>query len=468
MIGYLSNFRIVDGVAVYTGAFTPSTSPLQKTQSSGTNISAITGSQTSLLTCQSNRFIDNSNGAIAITPSGTPLVQAFQPFSPAASYSAATYGGSGYFDGDGDYLTWTGTALGSGNFTIECWSYPLQLRTTAPYIDSNNGLLFRQDGANILVFDRTNSTYWSTTGNLCKLNAWNHIAVVRNSGTITVYINGVNGGSSSNSTNFTVTSYVMSAFFDSSVSPNAYYGYLSNFRIVVGTAIYTAAFTPPTLPVTAVSGTSLLTNFTNAGIYDAAWQNNALTVGDAQTIYLPLKLFNNAVRFDGTGDYLNVPSSSQLQLGSGDFTIEAWIYLNAISGSSTGAIVAKYTGGVVTTSEYLFQITTNGSIGIALDGAGAEDYFTSSASIFTTNTWYHVAVTKSGSGTNNVKIWQNGIQVAQGTSTRTLNSTSTALTIGSSGAGSYFNGYIQDLRITRGVARYTNNFVPPSADFKTR
>jgi hypothetical protein len=283
-----------------------------------------------------------------------------------------------------------------------------------------------------------------------------------------VYTNGVAGATVTSTTTLVGSSNPFTIGADNNGDAAALIGYISNARIVIGSTVYGSNFTPPTTPVTAVSGTSLLTNFTNAGIYDASWQNNAMTVGDAQTIYLPLKLFNNAVRFDGTGDYLNLITAPALNLSGSDFTIEAWIYLNAISGSSTGAIVAKYTGGVVTTSEYLFQITTNGSIGIALDGAGAEDYFTSSASIFTTNTWYHVAVTKSGSGTNNVKIWQNGIQVAQGTSTRTLNSTSTALTIGSSGAGSYFNGYIQDLRITRGVARYTNNFVPPSADFKTR
>ncbi|NDG30961.1 hypothetical protein EB118_12920 [bacterium] len=114
---YYSNLRVCKS-AVYTTTFTPSTTPLTSTSQGATNCV--------LLTAQSNRFVNNVAGA-TVTISGSPSVQAFSPFNPTSSWSAQTNGGSGYFDGSGDFLTAaTNSAVldsGSGTITVEAWVY---------------------------------------------------------------------------------------------------------------------------------------------------------------------------------------------------------------------------------------------------------------------------------------------------------------------------------------------------------
>ena len=125
--GYFSNIRVVKGNAVYTGAFTVPTSPLSATQSSGTNISAITGTETSLLTCQSATFIDNSTNNFTITAYGNSQPTYYNPFTVSYSslqaYSSSVNGGSMYFDGTTDYVYATVTAPGTNDYTLEAWVY---------------------------------------------------------------------------------------------------------------------------------------------------------------------------------------------------------------------------------------------------------------------------------------------------------------------------------------------------------
>jgi len=454
--GYISNLSVLNGTAKYNSAFTPSTTPL----------STSTTNQT-LLACSSNRFIDSNTATTAktITVFGSSSIQAFQPFSPAASYSAATYGGSGYFNGTTDYLTAASNAAfrleTNTTWTWETWVYPTALNAAMVLSgnttngSSNGHSIYLASGLlRIIQFGVSNFASSATA----KLNQWNHLAIVCNSGTATFYLNGTSSGSISWGSGTAGGTLFVGSYFGADPFP----GWISGTRYQLGVAQVPPAG-GPTSPVTATANTSLLLGYTNAGIYDAAWQNNALTVGDAQVSTTQKQWGTTSMRFDGTGDYLNVITAPALNLSGSDFTIEAWIYLSSIA--ATGSIVSKYVVSNVGASEFLFWITSTGAIGFAIDGGGGEDYIASSAGTFATGSWYYVAVTRSGTGTNNVKLWQNGTQVAQGTSTRTMNVTSTALTVGSIGASNYFNGYIQDLRITKGVAR---TITTPTAAFPTR
>ena len=109
--GYLSNYRIVKGVAVYTGAFTVPTSPLGTSQAAGTNIAAVTPSQVSLLTCNGPGLIDSSPNAYTLTNNGNAVTSQYAPFSSFSAISrSATQTQTILTSGSGTYYTPSGVA----------------------------------------------------------------------------------------------------------------------------------------------------------------------------------------------------------------------------------------------------------------------------------------------------------------------------------------------------------------------
>jgi len=454
--GYMSNVSFVSGSNVYDPASSTITVPTTPLSTSTTN--------QALLTCQANRFIDSNTATTAktITLTGSPSVQAFSPFNPTASWSAATYGGSGYFDGNGDYLTLpAGTAFapGTGDFTVDGWFYASSFsgdpiiwsQTTS---GSNYFMLYVSAASNTLIFIGSNI---STSGaaNLV-LNAWNYFSVRRSSGTVTVYTNGTAGTGGSNTSDLNNTTYVPTIGRYTHSATNAFTGYIANLRYVKGTAI-TPSGVPTTLN-TAVSGTSALLNFTNAGIYDATSKNDLETVGNAQISTTQSKFGGSSMSFDGTGDYLRSPASPLFNFNTGDFTVEAWVYTSSAVAYAT--VIDKSIGSGGTTGWFLEWSSTRG-IWFFYQGSSASAAYT-----VATGQWYHLAVSKSGSS---LRLFVNGVQQGS-TATVTADITSTyGVSVGASnGTPQYqLNGYIQDLRITKGYARYTANFTPPTAAFPT-
>lgn len=459
--GYISNLRVVAGTAVYTANFTPPTAPL----------TAITN--TSLLTCQSNRFIDNSSNAFAITVNGTPSVQAFSPFAPTASYDASVHGGSGYFDGSGDYLTVADNAafnFGTNNFCIEGWIYPTGLGATRRlYLhqtSSTNQISIYQLNTNYLgVYIATAGTAIVniTSSVLLPANAWTHFAFVRNGSTFTLYQNGVSVGTATSAT--AAPDPTGSLYIGSSAIPDEQWlGYISSYRVVNGSAVYTAAFTPPTAPLTNITNTSLLLNFTNGGITDATAKNVLETVGNAQISTTQSKFGGSSIYLDGTGDWLQAPNNQLYVLGSSDFTIEAWIYTTT---TATQTICAKETS---VSNSYLFHINNSSGNKLAINLATNSTTYgltLTGATTLSINTWYHVAVVRSGSAANNIKLFINGVLDAQGSFSGSVYNDTSLFTIGyrQSTSTLYFNGYIDDFRFTNGYARYTANFTPPTSAF---
>jgi hypothetical protein len=191
---------------------------------------------------------------------------------------------------------------------------------------------------------------------------------------------------------------------------------------------------------------------TNAGIYDSAMQNNLTTVGDAKISTTQSKFGGSSMYFDGTGDYLKVNSNISLALGAGDFTLELWMYPNATYSGGYAGIVDSRTSADGAGLIYFGYTGTANQIGWKDNNTNVV------TGTVTQSAWNHVAVVRSN-GT--MKLYINGSSVSTG-----ANSTNYSVPftyIGSSFDSYAFNGYIDDLRITKGYARYTTTFTPPTS-----
>ena len=185
--------------------------------------------------------------------------------------------------------------------------------------------------------------------------------------------------------------------------------------------------------------------------------------------------FGSAIAFDKVDDRLTLAASSDFAFGTGDFTVEFWAYSRDVSSASqsgymqisatSGGLDTTYNDGLIITQG---QSITGGSItpqdgGIVAKMGGAlfVNSCGSSSSVLTVSTWQHIAFTRSSS---TARLFVNGVQV--GISTLASNLTGSHLVIGGYYSTAYlFDGYIDDLRITKGVARYTSNFSVPAAPF---
>ena len=448
--GYISNLRVIKGSAVTP---TVPTTPL----------TAISG--TSLLTCQSNRYIDNSSNAFTITTTGTPSVQRFNPFGTSTAYSTSVIGGSGYFDGTGDYLTASTNISLSGDFCIEAW---FKTTTTINYAcifsdeTINNGTtILLNNGSNngqITVYSKNIVTNFASTVTGLNNNAWHHVAFTRSGSTCYLFVDGVQQNTTTGSgTSTGSTARIGTSFFAS----RDFSGYISDFRFVTGSAVYTSAFTPPTTPLTAISGTQLLLSMQNGAIYDNAMMNDLETVGNAQISTSVKKYGTGSLYFDGTGDWLITPDNPSLEFGSGNFTLECWIN-TTVSNSGYVSAVAKWgtsnqswmirAASADVGSGWSFFYSTDGSSYATVFGSSIND-----------GNWHHIAVTRSG---NVFRTFTDGTLNNSATAAVTLYDGTLPVYVGAQNTGSNpFTGYIDDLRITKGYARYTASFTAPTAAF---
>jgi hypothetical protein len=462
--GYISNMRVVKGTALYTANFTPSTTPLTAV------------ANTSLLTCQNSTFVDNSTNRFVITSAGDARPVPTNPFGFTAgtrtNYTPAVYGGSMSFDGSGDFLTVPDNAalqMGSGDFTVEFWiNFSSIASYQTPFDKGYTGagaLAFQTGLGNGRMVIYASGSAAITESGTAPTGTWIHYALVRRGTTLTLYRDGVASGSATNSTNFNNSSQLgiganAVAPPGGSIGMYAINGYISDLRITKGTALYSSNFVPPVAPVQPTANTTLLLNGTGAAIYDASTLNNLETVGDARNVTNVVRYGNTSMFFDGTGDGLIMPSSINFDLPT-NFTIEMWLNLSDLLSDWQAIISRAY---AVTGGWRLYKTTGANQLRWYV---GSANPVGTTGSTMVNNTWSHVAVVRNGS---TVTIYIDGVNRGSGTDATNLSPGNYALEIGRGVVTSEYpmTGYIQDLRITKGVARYTANFTPPTAAFPTK
>jgi hypothetical protein len=439
---YFRDFRVTKGLARTISA---STEPLTS------------DADTSILVGVLPYIGDASSYNHTPTFIGSPSTKPFGPYDY-NEYSATDHGGSVYFDGNGDYIDLGNGHVTTGDFTLEFWARSTT-QVGAYWVDLNgtNRLsLFYDNGDQgsgpDQSFNAYDTNYRGSAGSLPKIAAsWNHVAWVRSSGTITHYVNGVSKYSWSNSLDYTNANIRIGS--DNRGYGQYVNGNMSDFRIVNGTAVYTSNFTPPSAPLSS-SGASLHIKGTDASIIDKSQTTNLKLYGNTTGSTTQVKFVGSkSMYFDGSGDYISIPADDSIF--SKDYVIEFWMY--PTQDANLSMPFSKGTG------FQIYHLGGNIASEMSVNNSHPFTIHTSNFGSISTNAWSHISLVRDSSA-NTYKFYINGTLEKTVSSSSNIDAGAADWIIGGYLGTSYsFQGYIQDLRVTEGLARYTANFTPPTA-----
>jgi hypothetical protein len=423
----------------------------------------------------STTFTDDSNSGKTITAVGNAAISTAQK----------KFGTGGLaVDGTGDYVSApysTDWDFGAGDFTIELFYRPdstvgqhqglmscagstAQNGWVVGYFYTSNAfyLQFYDVGGAGLVQIRT-----SNFRDYISDNTWAHIAISRQGTAFRTFVDGalVSTTTSSYSPKPSVNGLlkVGTALSNNWSTVNYAKGYIDEARVTKGVARYTSAFTAPTSafpnngPASTVvmlhmNGSDGSTTFTDSSDVGRTFT----AAGNAQIDTAQYKFGGASGLFDGTGDYITAPNSADFNFGVGDFTIEAWVRLNAVGQfhTITNQMTASNRG-------WMFDVTSGNKLRLYGYITSWQELGISTTSL-TTGQWYHCAATREGTS---FKVFLDGVlEDTTVISGAILDENSALFTVGHGAVPvRYHNGWIDDLRITKGLARYTATFTSPSA-----
>lgn len=360
----------------------------------------------------------------------------------------------------GSHADWTFAAL---DFGIEFWIYTVTATTRQVLISDpfNYGFLLQIGSSGKLEFSMSsNGSSWnlhnlSSGDTVVPLTAWNHIALTRKGSIIFLYLNGFLEKTfyvSSNSIyRASTNSLKIGILYDDT---NPFIGYIDDFRITKNACRYSSDFVPAynlkdPLDRQQIKG-SVIGRDTDATVYKgySVGSTSVKKYGNGSFDFSVGKNTNQYFKFNGGTDYI---------FGTGDFTVEGWFYFKESSASKN--LIDYGTSG-----QYGWQFWTT---------ASSKLNFYTNASIVTgnttlaLNTWLHLAVCRKEGV---LYLFVNGVLDCTPTAyIANLSYQSTAMTLAAQFNNrnqSYdFKGYISEVRITKGVGRYTATFTPPAVEF---
>lgn len=357
--------------------------------------------------------------------------------------------GSLYFPDGGAYLQLADSDdwnFGTGDFTIDMW---VRWNSTTgaqclicQYEDASNvWTLWKQTDHKLKFYAAddgvTKAVYTMTNAPTFTIGVWYHITLCRSTTNIYMFINGVSQTLTANTAVGTndLGDLTGTLNIGLSVAGTADYfnGWIDEVRISKGIARWTSNFTPRSYN------------------YGFVWNSN-----------IESKFGNLSANFDGSGSYLSVADSDDWSFGTGNFTVDFWVRFNDLTG--TQVFCSQYED-----DENLWGIyketTTHKLHMVFVSGASSQgDYVMSSAWAAAVDTWYHLVFERT---TTSAKIFINGISqtLTETTafSTNDVGNVTSALFTGQNGNEEYFlNGYMDELRISKGIARWTSSFTVPS------